>query len=177
MPAPEAAIRETEQGSEPASEGWFVLNVSEMRGESFAPFGRGFTFESDDARFRDYGFGIHILEPGEANGLYHEESNQEDFLVLHGECLVLIEEQERRLKQWDFVHCPGGTRHIFVGAGDGPCAILMAGARDPNRTLHYPVSEVAARHGASAHEPTDVPREAYAPFNREFRPARIPWPL
>lgn len=177
MPAPEAEIRETEEGREPATEGWFVINVSEARGESWAPFGRGLPLESRDAPFRDYGFGIHILEPGESNGLYHEESNQEDFLVLHGECLVLIEEQERRLKQWDFVHCPAGTRHIFVGAGDGPSAILMAGARDPDRTLHYPVSELAARHGASARESTDWASEAYAPFDREFRPVRIPWPL
>ena len=47
-----------------------------------------------------------------------------------------------------------GTEHIFVGAGDGPCVILMAGTRTPDEQLHYPVSELAARYGASADEET-----------------------
>ena len=67
---------------------------------------------------------MQILQPGQPNCLYHSEPVQEDFLVLHGECLVILEGEERRLRQWDFVHCPPGAEHVFVGAGDGPCAVL-----------------------------------------------------
>ena len=114
--------------------------------------------------------------PGQASAVYHEENNQEDFLVLSGECIAIVEEKERRLRQWDFFHCPPGTRHITVGAGDGPCAILMVGTRrGTEKTILYPASEAAARHGAAAPEPTTDPREAY----REFPPRtleRFPWP-
>ena len=92
--------------------------------------------------------------PGEPNCLYHSESQQEAFLVLSGEGKLLVEGEERPIRQWDFVHCPAGTEHVFVGAGDGPCAILMIGARTPDEQLLYPVSELAARYGASAEEET-----------------------
>jgi uncharacterized cupin superfamily protein len=114
--------------------------------------------------------------PGQPNGLYHEESNQEDFLVLHGECIAIVEEQERRMQAWDFLHCPPGTRHVFVGAGDGPCAILKIGARDPDDRIEYPASEVAARHDAAADPPTSNSREAYRDFP-ESVDERFPWPL
>ena len=99
----------------------------------------------------------------------------EDFLVLHGECIAIIEEEERPLRQWDFVHCPPGTRHVFVGAGDGPCAILMIGARDREDETVYPASEVAARYGASAAETTTSGREAYRDFPPHTR-GRFTWP-
>jgi uncharacterized cupin superfamily protein len=120
-------------------------------------------------------------EPDEPNGLYHSESKQEDFLVLAGECTLLVEGEERHLRQWDFVHCPPGTEHIFIGAGDGPSAIFMVGARAEDMTIRYPVSEVAARHDASVPEETNDPREAYVgrfePSRRE-RPSTwvdLPW--
>jgi uncharacterized cupin superfamily protein len=91
-----------------------------------------------------------------------------------------VDGQERRLRQWDFFHSPAGTEHIFLGAGDGPCVILMAGARGENWTIRYPVSELAARHGASAERELTDPREAYADFewSRRERPSywgRLPW--
>jgi uncharacterized cupin superfamily protein len=141
-----------------------VLNARDARW--FAMPGRGRTpfFEGDgELGFPQLGIGPHVLMPGEPNGLYHREGGQEDFLVIAGECLLLVEGQERRLRAWDFVHCPPGTQHIFVGAGDGPCVILMAGARG-HGGLHYPASAVARRHGASAERDTDSPAEAYAPF-------------
>jgi uncharacterized cupin superfamily protein len=98
--------------------------------------------------------------------MYHSESIQEDFLVLSGECVLLIEEEERRLRAWDFVHCPAGTRHIFIGAGDGPCVIFMAGARRPGKSILYPRSDVALARGAGVETETNAPREAYAPFPR-----------
>jgi uncharacterized cupin superfamily protein len=102
---------------------------------------------------------------------------QEDFLVLHGECVVIVDGQERSLRQWDFVHCPAGVEHVFIGTGDGPCAVLMIGSRR-EVAAHYPVNDVAAKYGASVTEPSDDPAEAYADWRREPRgPAANPWPL
>ena len=121
-----------------------------------------------------------MLEPGQPNGLYHGEATQEDFLVLAGECLLLVEGEERRLRAWDFFHCPPDTEHIVVGAGDAPCVVLMTGARRPGRPIHYPVSELALRHHAGVEVATDSPREAYAehPDGRVERPPSwesLPW--
>jgi uncharacterized cupin superfamily protein len=112
--------------------------------------------------------------------MYHAEDSQEDFLVLHGECLLLVEGEERRLRAWDFVHCPNWTEHVFVGAGDGPCAILMVGTRKHEREkLVYPVSDVALRHVAGVEEETQDGRVAYARYGEtQPRPnddARLPW--
>ena len=150
MPVPEAQIRGRASGP-----GWFVLNLSEPPPAAAQRSGIWTEFEPPPDGFEQYGVNVHVVMPGQANCLYHEESNQEDFLVLHGECILVVEEQERRLRQWDFFHCPPGTRHVFVGAGDGPCAILMVGARDPDDRTEYPASEVAARHNASAAETTN----------------------
>ena len=58
--------------------------------------------------------------------------------MLRGECLARIESEERRLEQWDFLHCASGTHHGFVGAGGGPCVLLMVGSRIGGRTFDYP---------------------------------------
>jgi len=125
----EAPLERTETGARPAGEGWFVLNVRDA--QWFETDGAGFyaSFESENARFPELGIGVGILRPGEPSAMYHGEDAQEDFLVLSGECLLLIEGEERRLRAWDFVHCPPWTEHIFVGAGDGPCLVLGGGAR------------------------------------------------
>jgi uncharacterized cupin superfamily protein len=171
----EARIEDTGTGRVAEGDGWFVLNVADGRQRRHHIAGAYWSPEPDDREFADFGINIHVLEPGQPNGLYHAEVNQEDFLVLHGECLLLVEGQERRLRAWDFVHCPAGTEHIFVGAGDGPCAILMVGGRQ--RGIRYPASELAARHGASAETPTDDPREAYASWGGDWVPERMRWPL
>jgi uncharacterized cupin superfamily protein len=128
--------------------------------------------------FEQLGFRLAVLEPGQT-GLYHAEENQEAFLVLSGECRLLVEEQERPLRTWDFFHCPAWTEHAFVGAGEGPCVLLMTGARS-TPGVRYPASELAARYGASVAEETTDPDEAYAdvePFRRERPPSwpRLPW--
>jgi uncharacterized cupin superfamily protein len=156
---------------------WFVVNVAEARALEHAKGGSYVRFEGLGERFPDFGINIHVLQPGQPNGRYHYENQQEDFLVLAGECIAIIDDEEHRLRAWDFVHCPEGTPHIFVGAGDGPCAILMVGARKPDEKLHYPVSEVAAKYGASVSEPTDDPSAAYADWGRDLKPTRLPWPL
>jgi hypothetical protein len=93
-----------------------------------------------------------VVWPGQPNCYYHAEEGQEDFLVVSGECLVLIEGQERRLRAWDFVHCPPFTEHVFVGAGDGPCVFVGVGARNGGEGLVYPVSELALGHQAGVSE-------------------------
>jgi uncharacterized cupin superfamily protein len=173
---PEARIEETDAGMAVASDGWFVLNLGEAVWKRNEKGGEYSDVEPRGDRFEQYGIGVHVLQPGQPNGLYHSENMQEDFLVLAGECLLLVEEEERRLKAWDFVHCAPGTHHIFVGAGDGPCAILMVGARGEGKTLHYPVSELAARYGASASEETADSREAYRDWPGGFEPVRASWP-
>ena len=122
------------------------------------------SFEGESARFSELGIGIGVLRPGEPNCMYHAEEAQEDFLVLAGEVLLIVEGQERVLKAWDFVHCPEWTEHVFVGAGDGPCLVLAVGARRKGRGLRYPVNETALKYGAGVEKETSDPSEAYARF-------------
>ena len=162
------------------SDGWFVRNVRDARWGRHPSFGSACRFEDPEHRFEQLGINIRVLEPGRPNCLYHRENLQEDFLVLHGECLLLVEGEERPLRAWDFVHLPPDTEHVFVGAGDGPCAILMVGARSQDEELLYPVSEPAARYGASAKRETSSPEEAYAGMG-EYEAGRpdgwdeLPW--
>jgi len=161
----EARLEQSEGGLVPKGEGWFVVNAREARWWHSDELGSATTFEGD-VRFSQFGINIQVLRPGEPNCMYHGENAQEDFLVLAGECLLLVEGEERPLKQWDFVHCPPWTEHVFVGAGDGPCAILMVGARPEHEELRYPVVDVALKHGAGVEVETTSGDEAYARFER-----------
>ncbi len=163
---PEAPLKRTEHGLEPAGDGWFVLNAREAKWLD-GHFGAYARFEGD-TRFPKLGFNIAVLSPGQPACYYHGEDEQEDFVVLAGECLLLIEGEERQLRQWDVVHCPAWTEHVFVGAGGGPCAILAVGTRSGGGVV-YPRSEVALRHRAGVERETHEPREAYAeiPPDRE----------
>jgi uncharacterized cupin superfamily protein len=182
---PEARLEDSGSGLASADEGWFVVNVRDAEwltseGGDKRPSGSECNFESRSVEFPQFGVRLHVLEPGEPNGLYHSETQQEDFLVLSGQCTLLVEGEERTLRQWDFFHSPAGTEHIFVGAGDEPCAVMMAGARTGDWRIRYPVSELAARYGASAEEETSDPKQAYVGFepSRRERPSywdRLPW--
>jgi uncharacterized cupin superfamily protein len=182
---PEARLEDSGSGLTPASAGWFVVNVRDAawltseKGDK-KPSGSECSFESQQFEFPQIGIRLHVLEPGEPNGLYHSESEQEAFLVLSGECTLLVEGEARLMRPWDFFHSPAGTEHIFVGAGDAPCVILMAGGRAEPWQVRYPVSELAARYGASAEEETSDPRQAYVGFepSRRERPSywhNLPW--
>ncbi len=175
----EARIRQTDEGALVEDDGWFVLNVADVAWTRHPIGGEWTKFEPlDDAySFTHYGIGIHVLQPGQPNGKYHSETVQEDFLVLYGECILIVEDEERHMRAWDFFHCAPGTHHITVGAGDAPCAILMVGARRQGKTLHYPVDELAVRYDAAAPEETDTPAEAYRDWPGEFEPVRARWPL
>ena len=182
---PEAPLEEAGSGLAPTGPGWFVVNVADAmwlttEGGEKKRSGSECSFEGPSAPFEQVGVRIHVLPPGEPNGCYHSESQQEDFLVLSGECILIVEGEERRLKQWDFFHSPPGTEHIFVGAGDGPCAIFMCGSRTGEWTVRYPVSDVAAKHGASVDREVRSPDEAYAEWepSRRGKPsywADLPW--
>jgi uncharacterized cupin superfamily protein len=186
-----ARLEKTGAGLVAASDGWFVVNVGDAAWLRSDAFGLRCIFETDgrivrerpdlhEVRFRQLGIRLAVVYPGQPSGMYHAETAQEGFLVLAGECLLLVEGEERSLRAWDFFHCPAGTEHIFVGAGDGRCVILMVGARPAKRSIVYPVSDLAQRHGAGVEQETNDPGEAYAPFPH-WRPERpsswtgFPW--
>jgi uncharacterized cupin superfamily protein len=155
----------------------FIVNLSDAPARSHSRRATIIDFEPDDAPWPDTGVNVQIMRPGQPNARYHSEPVQEDFLVLHGECIVILEGEERPLRQWDFLHCPAGAEHIFVGAGEGPCAVLMIGSRRKQQA-HYPVSELAAKYDASVARATDDPAEAYADWRTEpWRATPSPWPL
>jgi uncharacterized cupin superfamily protein len=161
----EAKLVRTDEGLVPEGEGWYVLNAREARWIHTDEFGSACTFEGD-VRFPEFGINIGVMQPGQPACLYHAEAAQEDFLVLAGECVLLVDGEERPLRQWDFFHCPAGTEHVLVGAGAGPSLVLAAGARGEGKSIVYPVSELAQRYGASAEQKTPDPKEAYARFEQ-----------
>ena len=174
MGVPEIVPRETKHGLVADGDGWFVINAAESRWNDTGPFGCYCNFEGK-RRFRQLGLNLNVLEPGQAIGLYHRERAQEGFLVLAGECLLLVEGQERTLRVWDFVHCPPGTNHMIVGAGSGPALVLAVGARGRGRSgIVYPADPLALEHGVGVERETTTPKEAYAAFPRRTRVAYRP---
>jgi uncharacterized cupin superfamily protein len=160
---PEAPLEQTEHGLVPKGEGWFVLNARDaawLEGE----LGAYCRFEGE-ARFPRLGINLNVLEPGQPMSMYHWEDDQEDFLVLAGEALLVVEGEERPLRQWDLVHCPARTRHVIVGAGSGQSVVLAVGSRQAAEDWGaYPVEGAALRHGAGVEAETASPEEAYARF-------------
>ena len=140
---------------------WFVLNARDARWV-WNEMGGYCNFEEGDTRFEQVGINLNVLHPGVPMAMYHEEPGQEDFLVLKGEALLIVEGQERPLKTWDFVHCPPHTKHVILGAGAGPSLVLAVGARKGQAS--YPFDEVAVRHGAGVETATSSPKEAYAKY-------------
>ena len=169
---PEAKLEDGGSGLVPTSTGWFVLNARDARwsdkpgqGHSLPLTGRD-EYEAETF-FPMLGMAIRVMGPGEPSTTYHWETEQEDFLVLDGEALLIIEGQERRLQQWDFVHCPPEAKHAFVGAGDGPCVILAVSSRQFQKDGpwgFYCFDETAAKYNAASPEDTQDGSVAYARF-------------
>lgn len=163
---PESQLESTEHGLVPRGDGWFVLNARE------APWvdrmGRGVYCEFEgESGFSQLGINLTVLAPGEPMAMYHRENDQEDFLMLAGEALLIVESEERPLRQWDLVHCPAGTNHVIVGLGDVPCLVLAVGARDRSTGPDwgaYTVDETALRHGAGVEQETADSQQAYARY-------------
>lgn len=86
--------------------------------------------------------------------MYHHEAGEEDFLVLAGTPLLLVEEVERPLRRWDLVHCPPRTPHTIVNPSGEPTIIFALGARIERGSARYPRSELAGRHGVQGYGPT-----------------------
>ena len=175
----EAPLERTETGLAPVGEGWFVLNAREARwlqreGHSASCEFEGETeFPQVGVEFPQVGVFLRVLEPGASMGMYHWEADQEDFLVLAGEALLIVEGEERPLRQWDFFHCPVGTKHIILGVGRAPCVVLAVGAREHQAGADwggYSVDETALRHGAGVEEETSDAAVAYARFPK-FQPS------
>jgi uncharacterized cupin superfamily protein len=169
---PESKLEETEHGLVPRSEGWFVLNMRDAEWRHVDGRGAvcvvGDDFEGE-RQFGQLGVNPFVLRPGEAMSIYHWEADQEDFLVVSGEAVLIIEGEERQLRAWDFVHCPPNTKHVIVGAGSGPCLVIAVGARERSTGpdwIGFTVDEVAKRHGLSVEEDTTDPDVAYAPIPR-----------
>ncbi len=187
----EARLEAVDSGLAPVTAGWFVVNARDAAWLTNDYFSSDCLFEADDfvlrgrpdlvgQTFPQVGCALRVLSPGRSLGFYHAETDQEDFLVLMGECVLVIEGEERPLRAWDFVHCPPDTGHVFVGAGERPCVILAVGGRtDDSRTV-YRRSELALRHGASVETETRSGAEAYAGLGewRLKRPecwSELPW--
>jgi uncharacterized cupin superfamily protein len=163
---PEAPLEKTDAGLRPNGEGWFVLNAREMVWQESAGRGAYGKFEGEP-RFLQLGIQLRALAPGEPMSMYHWEADQEDFLVLSGEGLLIIEGEERPLRAWDFVHCPAAAKHTIIGAGEQGCLCLAVGARDKSTGPEwggYTVDEAAIRHGAGVEEETTDATVAYARF-------------
>jgi mannose-6-phosphate isomerase-like protein (cupin superfamily) len=171
--ATEAPVELSEHGLVCKGDGWFVVNARELRWFESEGWGRFSNF-GGDTQFRQLGIGLTVLGPGEPMSMYHWESDQEDFLLLSGTATLIVDGEERPLRQWDFVHCPPHTPHTIVG---GPCIVFSVGARDwhvevgPDGRLRgragesaYPVDETAVRHGAGVERETEDAEVAYARF-------------
>ena len=172
---PEAPLEQTEVGRVAKADGWFVLNAKDARW--YYADGRPALCEFEgDVQFSQLGIYVYVLGPGQPMAMYHWEADQEDFLVLSGEALLIVEGGERPLRAWDFFHCPPETNHIIIGAGEGPCVVLAVGARDRSVDSPdwggYPVDEVALRHGAGVEQETNDPDVAYAQVTPKRQPTR-----
>lgn len=181
--AHESQLEQTEHGLAATDDGWFVLNAKDATWRARPGRGGYAEFEGFDGKvdFPQLGINVQVLGPGDPMAMYHHEHDQEDFLVLAGEPLLIVEGQERRLRPWDFVHCPAGTGHVIVGAGEVNSVIVAVGARYRSAGPDwgaYTVDEAAIRHGAGVERETSDPEEAYARFApgepSRYRPGWLP---
>jgi uncharacterized cupin superfamily protein len=165
---PEAPQEDTEHGRKAAGEGWYVLNARDACWYDRGERGAVCDFEAGQD-WAQVGVNLFVLQPGNPMAMYHWEADQEDYLILHGEAVLIAEGEERPLKQWDFVHCPAEMNHVIVGAGSGPCVVVAVGARehqDGPGWGGYHVDETAQRHNASSEEETTNAQVAYARFTQ-----------
>jgi len=177
---PEAQLEQTENGLVPAGDGWFVLNARDATW-LHAP-GRSAVCEVEGATpFPELGINLSVLEPGESMAMYHREADQEDFLVLAGEALLIVEGTERPLRQWDFFHCPRGAAHTIIGAGTSTSVLLAVGARILSQGPDwgaYTVDPTAQRHGVGVDNETTDPLVGYQGLKRRkstrYRPGWLP---
>ena len=156
---------------------WYVLNARDCPWvEGTTGLYCGFEDEENDP-FPQLGINVRVLQPGQAIGKYHYESGQEDFLVLDGEGLAIVDGEERTLGKWDLLHCGPGVAHMIKATGDRPLLLVCAGARtgEPRNGTTYVASDVAAKHGLSVERDTADNREAYAGYEWKWVAYRDGW--
>jgi uncharacterized cupin superfamily protein len=164
-------------GQVPNDGGWFVLNAKDARWLD-GTLGQYCAWEGKDAaKFAQVGINLNVLQPGVPMAMYHREDAQEDFLVLDGECIAIVEGEERRLKRWDLLHCPANVPHVVVGAGDGPALVLAVGSRSDREDhgLVYPADPTAQRHKAGVETETTDPKQAYEGMTHDWGPYKEGW--
>jgi uncharacterized cupin superfamily protein len=155
---------------------WYVENVRDFPWFVNEKFGARSMLVPRESQV---GVRVHVLEPGKPSTLYHRESGQEGFLVVEGECVLIVDGEERPLKQWDYFHCAPETTHACVGAGDGPCVMVTLGRRGGGE-ITYEVNATALARGAGVEQETGSPEDAYAPHPKwaEGYPeswSELPW--
>ena len=172
----EAKLVEGDHGLAPEGDGWFIVNIAESEGLRAQGLGSGAMFEASIGDFPQFGINVRVLEPGQRASMYHREDRQEAFLILDGECVMVIEGEERSVRKGDFIHLPAGTAHVIVGAGDGPSSVLMVGARTAEPGIVWLADEAAARYDASVEEDTEDGTVANAGLQIEKTTfGRVPW--
>ena len=157
----EAKLERTAHGLSPAGEGWYVLNMRDAEWRHADGRGAVCVVADDFEGWRrgadQLGFNPFVLQPGEPNSMYHWEADQEAYLVVCGEAVLVIEGKERPLRRWDFVHLPPRTKHVLIGSGTGPCVVVAVGAREHDGhpdSLGFTADETARRFGASVDKDT-----------------------
>jgi len=144
---------------------WFVANVRELRWQE-NELGATCEFDKHRDRFSEFGINLTVLRPQQPMTMYHLEGYQEGFLILRGECLLIIEGQEMPLQEWDYFHCPANVAHAIVGSGEGLSLVLAVGSRVGPDVILYPRDETALSHEAGVAHETPYPKQAYAAFTR-----------
>ena len=137
---PEARLESTEHGLVPKGDGWFVLNAREARWLHGEGRGALLSFEGE-TEFPQVGINIFVLPPGEPTGMYHWEADQEDFLVLFGEALLIIEGEKDHTVPWAIANAsfhrqrdnPGVTEIVEM-AGRGHALTIDSGWREVAET-------------------------------------------
>lgn len=132
-----------------------------------------------EGSFGQYGFSVDVLDPGCGNSYHYEAHEDESFLVLDGEFDLVVQGELHRVGAGEFVHCPAGTPHLFVGAGARPASIVMLGRRGiaPPGGFdgEYLPDPHAARFGLCVDAPTSDPDVAYA-GRPPYGPVPVPRP-
>ncbi len=183
----EARLERVASGLAPVTPGWFVVNTADAAWTNNDYYGGVCIFESDEFVLRgrpdltEYvkphaSFTIRVVPPGQPGTLYHAESVEENFLVLMGECVFIIEDQERHLRPWDFVHCPPMTGHTLIAKDNGPCVILATGNRRDDLERVYTRSEAALRYDAGTEvDMTEPARRGTWEVKRPKHWDELPW--
>jgi|SRR5581483_1845923 len=154
---------------------WFVRNARDLEWTRNGLGAYCDLLQGGDDAAEEFAINLNVLGRGEPMALYHHEPHQEGFLVLRGECELIVEGESHALRRWDYVHCSADVPHVVVGAGDDPALVLAVGSRVGGGRATYPPEPLAARYGASTDDEHDA-RAAYArfgptdpvPFSEEF---------